>query len=375
MASSTQKTRIQELLSVAGITIGGTQPYDIQVNDERFYARVLLHGSLGLGEAYMDGWWDCAQIDACIDKLISSQASDDAARSWKFIASYITAVLLNQQRRSRAFVIGETHYDIGNDLFERMLDANMQYSCGYWKDVDTLDAAQEAKLDLICRKLKLEKGMRLLDIGCGWGGLAAFAARNYGVSVDGYTVSKEQAQYATAQYAGLPVQFNLDDYRSIKGAYDRVVSVGMFEHVGYKNYKTFFNVSKSALRPDGLMLLHTIGGNVTTATTDPWIQKYIFQTGMIPSMKQITSAVEGLFVVEDWHNFGADYDKTLMEWYANFKAAWPSLQANGKYDERFRRMWEYYLCACAGAFRSRTIQLWQIMLSPNGVRGGYRSIR
>ncbi len=375
MSSNSSRARVQELVAKAGITIGGSQPYDITVHDERFYTRVLLHGSLGLGEAYMDGWWDCQRVDMFVDKLITSKASDSAAHSWKFIASYVAAVLFNQQRRSRAFVIGETHYDIGNDLFERMLDAYMQYSCGYWANAKNLGEAQEAKLNLICKKLYLEKGQRLLDIGCGWGGLARFAAQQYGVSVDGYTVSKEQAAYAEERAQGMPIRFFLEDYRSINERYDRIVSVGMFEHVGYKNYRTYFEVARRALKEDGIMLLHTIGGDVTTATTDPWIQKYIFRSGMIPSMKQITTALEGLFVVEDWHNFGADYDKTLMAWYANFRASWGALSQNKNYTERFRRMWEYYLLACAGAFRARGLQLWQVALSPKGVRGGYRSVR
>jgi cyclopropane-fatty-acyl-phospholipid synthase len=256
-----------------------------------------------------------------------------------------------------------------------MLDKNMQYSCGYWAHANTLDEAQEAKLNLICKKVQLEKGQRVLDIGCGWGGLAGYAARHFGVSVDGYTVSKEQATFAEEKLKGLPVRIFLEDYRSINEQYDRIVSVGMFEHVGYKNYGTYFQVARKALKDDGLMVLHTIGGNVTTASTDPWIQKYIFRSSALPSVKQIAAASEGCFVMEDWHNFGADYDRTLMAWYENFKSAWLALAQTGKYTERFRRMWEYYLCACAGSFRARSIELWQIVLSPKGVRGGYRPMR
>ena len=281
--------------------------------------------------------------------------------------------VLNLQRL-KTFEVAEKHYDIGNDLYAAMLDQRMIYSCGYWKDAQTLDAAQEAKLDLICRKVGLEPGMRILDIGSGWGGFLRFAAERYGVEGVGLTVSKEQAEYANANRGNLPIETRLQDYLGMDGKFDRVISIGMFEHVGVKNYRAYMEKVRQLLNDDGLFLLHTIGGNFSQTHGDPWSDKYIFPNGMLPSTKQLGSSVEGLFVIEDWHNFGAYYDTTLLAWLENFERAWPNLKGE-KYDERFYRMWRYYLCSFAGAFRARAIQLWQVVLSPNGVPGGYSSIR
>jgi cyclopropane-fatty-acyl-phospholipid synthase len=281
--------------------------------------------------------------------------------------------LLNLQRRSRAFQIGERHYDIGHDLFSHMLDKRLIYSCGYWKNASTLDEAQEAKLDLVCRKLHLTPGMRVLDIGCGWGGTAKFAAERYGVEVVGVTVSEEQANFAKELCRGSPVEIRLQDYRDVVGTFDRVLSLGMFEHVGPKNYLTFMSIARNSLADTGLFLLHTIGRNRSGSTTDPWLERYIFPNSMLPSARQICGAIEGSFVLEDWHNFGADYDKTLLNWCDKFDENWDALKRH--YDQRFYRMWKYYLLSSAGAFRARKSQLWQLVLSPQGVPGGYRSPR
>jgi cyclopropane-fatty-acyl-phospholipid synthase len=249
----------------------------------------------------------------------------------------------------------------------------MVYSCAYWKDANNLDDAQEAKLDLICKKLDLHSGSRILDIGCGWGSFARYAAEQYGAEVVGITVSRDQANFARERCAGLPVEIRLQDYRDVEGMFDRIVSVGMFEHVGYKNYRTYMETARRLLKDGGLFLLHTIGRGETRRENDAWIEKYIFPNSMIPSMKQISAAIEKLFVVEDWHNFSADYDATLMAWFRNFDLNWDSL--NEQYDVRFYRMWKYYLLSCAAAFRTRHMQVWQIILSKEGVAGGYRSIR
>jgi len=285
--------------------------------------------------------------------------------------------LLNLQTARRARVVGKRHYDIGNDLFQRMLGRRLVYSCGYWRQADNLDAAQEAKLDLICRKAGLKEGMRILDIGSGWGGFLRFAAERYGIEGVGLTVSREQAEYANANRGNLPVETRLQDYLATDGKFDRIISVGMFEHVGVKNYRAYMRKVAELLQPDGLFVLHTIGGSLSQTHGDPWADKYIFPNGMLPSPMQLGRAIEGLFVMEDWHNFGAYYDPTLMAWLDNFEAAWPELSAQfaDKYDERFHRMWRYYLASFAGAFRARILQLWQVVLSPQGVEGGYRSIR
>jgi cyclopropane-fatty-acyl-phospholipid synthase len=333
---------------------------------------VLAHGSLGLGESYMDGWWDVEDLDGFLFKLIDARL-DEKVGTLDDAWLYLKARFVNLQRGRRAFVIGERHYDLGNDLFQAMLGKRLVYSCGYWKDATDLDAAQEAKLDLVCRKLGLEPGMRVLDIGCGWGEALRFAAERHGVSGVGVTVSHEQAEFAAGLCRGLPIDIRVQDYREVDERFDRVFSIGMFEHVGVKNYRTYFDVARRCTADDGLFLLHCIGSNVSSNHTDPWIAKYIFPNSMLPSAEQIANCVEGVFVIEDWHNFGADYDRTLMAWRANFDAAWPRLAA--RYGERFRRMWRFYLSASAAVFRARRDQLWQLVLSPGGVPGGYRAPR
>lgn len=364
---------IEGLLKKADVTIGGSRSQDIVVHDERFFNRVIRHGTLGLGEAYMDGWWDVNQLDVFINKVLVAHLDKEVRINFASIFTIAKAFLANQQSYKRAFKVGEVHYDLGNDLYEAMLDKRMVYSCGYWAKATTLAEAQEAKLDLVCRKIGLQKGDRVLDIGCGWGSFAKYAAEKYGASVVGITVSKEQAALARERCKGLPVEIRVQDYRSLNEKFDHIISIGMFEHVGVKNYREYFAVARRCLKENGLFLLHTIGYARSQLTSDPWIEKYIFPGGMLPSIAQIGKAIEGLFLVEDVHNFGADYDPTLMAWSKNFDAAWPKLR--GKYGERFYRMWKYYLLSCAGVARAREMQLWQIVLSPNGVPGGYRSVR
>ena len=363
---------VRELLELAQVEIGGHQPWDIQVHDDRLYRRVLSEGSLGLGESYMDGWWDCASLDAFMYRVLRADLDREVSGRYDLLLG-VLSVVGNLQSKTRAWMVGHQHYDLDNRLYERMLDKRMIYTCGYWQNATSLDQAQEDKLELVCRKLRLKPGDKLLDIGCGWGGLAEYAARNFGVSVVGLTISEEQAKLARERCAGLDVEIRLLDYRDIDERFDHVVSLGMFEHVGWKNYATYMEVVHNCLKDDGLFLLHTIGANRTHFGGDPWIDRYIFPNGELPSLVQIGKAIEGRFVLEDWHNFGADYDKTLMAWHAIVDAAWDEL--GEKYDERFRRMWRYYLLTCAGSFRARRNQLWQVVLSKSGVRGGYRAPR
>ncbi len=368
--SSPLRSHFQRLVEPADIRINGDRPWDVQVHDDRLYQRVLAQGTLGLGEAYMDGWWDCEALDQMVAR---AQQSDVGRRlvAPTLMLRVAHAKLTNLQSKRRAFQIGERHYDIGNDLYECMLDARMIYSCAYWRGAETLDEAQEAKLELIKDKLLLEPGMRVLDIGCGWGGTARFLAERAGCEVVGVTVSREQAQLARQRCAGLPVEVRLQDYREIDEPFDRIYSIGMFEHVGVKNYTTYFDVVRRCLRDrQGVSLLHTIGGLRSRHQTDPWIEKYIFPNSMLPSMAQISKAAESRMVVEDVHNFGADYDRTLLEWHANIERGWAQL--SDRYDTRFRRMWSWYLLSSAGSFRARKLQLWQVVLSPEGVPGGYR---
>ncbi|MEO3991372.1 cyclopropane fatty acyl phospholipid synthase [Pseudocitrobacter cyperus] len=357
----------RDLLQRADIEINGKRPFDIQVKNKQFYKRVLQQGSLGLGESYMDGWWECEQLDEFISRLLKIDIESQIKHNLKDLMHVVSAKIINLQSKKRAWIVGKEHYDLGNDLFTLMLDPYMQYSCGYWREASNLIEAQQDKLELICRKLKLEKGMTLLDIGCGWGGLAAYAAETYGVKVTGVTISAEQQKLAQQRCEGLDVEILLQDYRDLDSKFDRIVSVGMFEHVGPKNYKTYFTVANKNLAEDGIFLLHTIGSNQSDLNVDPWIDKYIFPNGCLPSVSQLSSACEPFFVIEDLHNFGSDYDKTLMAWEQRFQDAWGQLE--NAYSPRFKRMFTYYLKACAGAFRARNIQLWQVVLT-HGVPGG-----
>lgn len=366
---------IAELLHKVGVNINGPEPHDIQVKDERVFGAVLSQGSLGLGESYMNGWWAVEKLDEMMFRLMRSDA-DELVKAWTKVQWVMRALrekVINLQAPARAFQVGEHHYDTGNDLFEVMLDPLMIYSCGYWEHAADLEEAQLHKLDLICKKLQLKPGEKLLDIGCGWGGLAWYAATHFGVQVLGITVSAQQQAYARARCKGLPVAIELIDYRDLTGQFDKVVSVGMFEHVGLKNYSDYFDAVRRLMKTEGLFLLHTIGGFEKTEATDPWIDKYIFPNGKIPSLSEITEHVEGKLVLEDWHNFGTDYDKTLMAWHANFEKAWPQLQQ--RYGEQFKRMWTYYLMTCAAYFRARKGMLWQMVFSHRQRPDTYRSIR
>ena len=367
------KKIVTDLLQLANIHINGNAPCDIQVHDERFYGEVLQKGALGLGESYMDNDWDCERIDDFFDRVLLANLEKKIKKSKQLLFKIILARLLNLQTKERSLVVGKKHYDLGHSLFQYMLDSHMNYSCGYWKNARNLEEAQLAKLELICQKLLLKPGMRLLDIGCGWGALARYAAKHYGVSVVGVTISEQQYHYAKDICRDFPIEIRMQDYRDIQNEhFDRIVSIGMFEHVGHHNYSTYMKKIYDCLQPDGLFLLHTIGDNITEVSNE-WITKYIFPYGMLPSIRLIGKAIEGLFVMEDWHNFGADYDKTLISWHENFETHWDQLKTH--YDERFRRMWNYYLLSSAGAFRARSIQLWQIVLSKYGVRHGYSAPR
>lgn len=350
--------------------INGDRPWDMQVKDDRIFRRVVLYGSLGLGESYMDGDWDARQLDEFFSRLLRARIH----QHWFDIVKQLQrlqTILFNRQALSRAFQVGKKHYDMDDDFFRAMLGERMVYTCAYWKNADNLDEAQEQKLDLVCRKLKLRPDQTVLDIGCGWGSFARFAAENYGARVTGITISKSQAEYAREMCKDLPVEIRLQDYRLVDDQFDHIVSLGMFEHVGRKNYRQFMEVARRCLKDDeGIFLLHTIGKEDTSQHTDPWIEKYIFPNGEIPALQYLIQSCDDLFVLEDLHNFGADYDKTLMSWYSNFDTNWEKFKPD--YGQHFYRMWKYYLNCCAGAFRSRNLQLWQLVLTREGLLSGYQ---
>lgn len=367
------KAQVDKLLKDTEITINGGNKWDPQVHNPKFFSRVISQGSLGLGESYMDGWWECDKLDEFFYKVLKENLEKKVRANIPMLLTYLKARIINLQSRKRAFQVIERHYDIGNDLYKAMLDKRLSYTCGYWKNANTLDKAQEAKLDLVCKKLNLKKGDKVLDIGCGWGSFLKYAAEKYGIKGVGITISKEQVDLARKLCKGLDVEIRLQDYRDVREQFDHIVTIGMFEAVGVKNYREFMKIIHRNLKPEGLFLLHTIGNNKSVRSYDPWMDKYIFPNGMLPSIKQLGESIENLFVMEDWHNFGADYDKTLIAWHKNFEKNWGKLK--NKYGERFYRMWKYYLLTCAGLFRARKMQVWQIVLSKQGVQNGYKSIR
>jgi cyclopropane-fatty-acyl-phospholipid synthase len=367
------ETFVRRLLGEAGIELNGSNPWDIQVHRPELYARVLAEGTLGLGEAYMDGWWDCDRLDEFFHLANAARLGPQLKMTPELAWLWLRSVISNRQRKSRVWQAADVHYDLDVAVFEATFDRRLTGSCGYWAEANDLDSAQEAKLDLICRKVGLKAGQRVWDIGCGWGAFMGYAAERYGAECVGVTISEEQARYGRERYAGLPVEFQVLDYRNFKGEADHVVSMGMFEHVGPKNYRAYFEAARRALRPGGVFLLHTIFARERWPAIDPWLDKYIFPNGVLPTVGQIGEAVENLFVVEDVENFGADYDRTLMAWRARFLANWAGVA--GKHGERFCRMWDYYLCCCAGGFRSRGISVGHFVLSPAGVPGGWRRPR
>lgn len=353
--------QIEELLERIDIRINGDRPWDIQVHNSSLFQRVVRQGSVGLGEAYMDRWWDCEALDEFFTRILNVDLEKKVALTLPGIFGYLKSVIRNPQTQHRSYDVGRQHYDIGNDLYEKMLDRRMVYTCGFWDGAGNLDEAQEHKLAQVCRRLKLEPGQRILDIGCGWGSFAQYAAEEYSVEVVGVTVSKEQQKLASKRCQSLPVEVRLQDYRDVDERFDGIVSLGMLEHVGSKNYRTYMRMANRCLKKGGRFVLHSIGGNKSVHTTDPWIAKYIFPNSMIPSIRQLGLSMEGLFIMEDWKNHGPEYDQTLMAWYRNFIENWDLLKKH--YSERFFRMWKYYLLCSAGSFRARKNNQWEIVLS------------
>ncbi len=358
------KSLAREILSRIDVQLQGPRRWDIQVKDERFYASTLLQGSLGLGESYMAGWWECEDLEELAYKLITSGLERKARWLPGFVAFDLLAGFANQQTRPKARRVIDRHYDLGNDLFSEFLGKYKNYSCGYFKGTNSLDVAQQQKMDLVCRKLNLVPGDRVLDVGGGWGELARHMAQNHGVHVTSLNISDEQIRFAREHCRDTTVDILKCDYRDVKGEFDKIAVIAMLTHVGYKNYRHFMELMYRCLKPGGSMLIESVGGNVSLTHCEPWTNKYIFPGGMIPSIAQLGLAIEGLFVLEDLHNFGSSYVHTLRAWNQNFQAAWPRLRST--YDERTRRMFEYFFLVVAGAFRARALQHWHIVLTRPG---------
>jgi len=346
---------------------------DIICRDKTMFMDIINTGSLGVGESYMYGKWYCHndRVDILVYKIQSNNIQDKIRKpvSWSLWFWGLSTYLYNYQSRSKAYDVEDIHYNIGNDLYQNMLGPSMAYTCAYYKNGNTdLDQAQYDKFQLICDKIQLQDNDRVLDIGCGFGTLAKYMVEHKKCHVTGVNISREQLRYAYNNQDNINDKevrsrlLYLDrDYRDIKGKYNKVVSIGLCEHVGYKNYRTFFEKVYQCMEDNSIFLLHTIGSNESVTCTDPWTDKYIFPGGMAPSIKQIGESIEGLFILEDVHNFGPDYDKTLQAWYINYKDA----RNNNKIvkDDVFNNMWEYYLLSSAGSFRARKMQLWQFVFT------------
>lgn len=377
---------VRDLCAKADVGIDGRRPWDIRVLDSRFYDCVIADGSLGLGEAYMRGYWEADDLFECFSHILSCHSvTGHKNHGWRTTLAFLRARLLNVQTILQTRNLADTHYNLNTELFEQMLGPSMAYSCAYWKDAANLDEAQFAKYDLVCRKLKLCAGERVLDMGCGWGGFARHAAENYGVEVVGVTVADEQADYARNLCSGLPVEFICSDYRELgwergNGRFDKAVSIGMIEHVGTRNYRTMHQVVEQALRPGGLFLLHSITSPISTEVGEPWLTTYIFPGGVLPSVSQLTASAEGLFLLQDMQNIGPYYTPTLRAWHDNFEAWWniappaskPSIWGS---EEAFYRMWRYYLLGCAAEFKTGGSEVAQIVYSKGHLAGSFIASR
>jgi cyclopropane-fatty-acyl-phospholipid synthase len=355
------QNRVESILHRADVTINGTRPWDIVVHDPRFFSTLASRTALGLGESYMDQWWDCSDLSQFFCHILHAHLERRSSPNLAAILAFLRATVENRQAKSRAAGNVHQHYDKGNALYQNMLGRWMLYSSANWEHASGLDEAGEAKLEFVCKKLNLRPGQKVLDIGCGWGGFAKYAAQRYSVRVVGITLSTEQVDLARQFCADLPVEIRLQDYRELNEKFDHIVSLGMFEHVGHKNYRHYMHIVRRCLNPGGLFFLNTIGANESGYCLNPWTDKYIFPGAMLPSIAQIGSAIDGIFVMEELQDWTEFYDRTLMAWYQKFQSNWSKLKE--AYNERFHRMWNYYLLSSAGAFRCKSIQDWQILLS------------
>ena len=363
-----------QLLAAADIHLNGSRPWDIQINNPLTLGRIMRDGSIGLGESYMDGWWDCQAIDQMMTRAVRARLHEHLGTSRAHVQSWLSQ-WTKRSPSSSSRIVGRAQYDFSNQLFSAMLDNSMSHSSAYWEEgATTLEQAQEAKMEMVCRKLQLKPGMRLLDLSCGWGSFMRYAAKHYGVTALGLTTSKEQLELGQSLNQDLPVQFERTNVRHFNSTgssrFDCVVSLGMLKTPILANDVAFFNTAIRSVKKDGLFLLETMGNNQRGQLLEPWMEIHILGHAQLPSLGHITDHAQQHFVVEDVHNLGADHDRTLLQWHQRFELAWPQLRL--AYDERFYRMWRYHLLAGAGSFRARSTQIWQMVMSPKGLPGVYR---
>lgn len=375
---------LSRVLAEADVELNGSRPWDLQLHDQRAIARIAIGGALAFGETYMDGWWDSDDLSELVYRLLVWKASKQGGFEWPRLINDLKRRVFNLQRPARASEVIDAHYDLPLSLFTAMLGETMAYSCAYWQgvvpDPEHLDQAQRNKLDLICRKLELKSSDLVLDLGCGFGSFSRFAAENYGCTVVAVTLSASQADFAREYCAGLPVEIHVRDYRDVDAyargrTFDKIASIAMFEAVGRKNFRGFMEIVNRLLRDQSLWLLHTLGD--VRCSSNPWMDKYIFPNGELPTVAKVTESIDGLFHLEDFHNFGLDYCTTLTAWESRFRARWDEIRASdpARFDERFFRMWIFYLASCRGALRARSMYLWQFVMSKGYTPRTYRSVR
>ena len=351
---------LEPMLARAGVSIGGKESCDIQVADQRFYRVVLTQGSLGLGEAYLRGWWTCNDLEELSYRLIQSGLYKASLLLPLPLVADLVHATFNQQSKEKSLRVAVQHYSLGNDIFLSFLGSYHNYSCGYYLETDDLDEAQRLKLEKGCRLLDLRPGDRVLDVGGGWGEFARYAATHHGCQVTSINIADEQIKFAKEYCKDASVEVRRCDYRDITGRFDKIMVMAMLTHVGYKNYRQFMEIMARCLEPGGMMLIESVGGHKSMKNCEPWINRYIFPGGVLPSLRQIDAAIAGLFSRKVLDEFGSSYVHTLRAWNRNFLQAWPAHQC--RYDERVRLMFEYFFQTVAGAFRAGYLLHWHILL-------------
>jgi cyclopropane-fatty-acyl-phospholipid synthase len=358
MNSENAEARVRDLLARAGVAVDGGRPWDIRVANPAFYRRALDGGSLAVGEAYADGWWEAERLDEFFHRVFKAGLHERLAPSpwsgWRSLAGRLFG------RR------GRTHAPeaLGSDVFRAMLGRRMSGACAYWKDARALDDADEAALELACRKLELKAGMSVLDMGSGWGAFARYAAERHGVSVVGVDISQERVQLARELCKGLPVALRVQDYEEVRGRFDRVVSLGLMEHAGAGSCRAVMAAAARCLKADGVALIHTAARNRAAGPRERWPAAGVLLEDGAPALSRLAAAAEGLFVIEDVHNLGTHYAPTLLAWHENLARRWPGL--SGRYGDRLYRTLTFGLLSTAGRFRARQGQLYQIVMTRPG---------
>lgn len=349
---------------------GSSPSLRLIIRNPKTYKYILALGSLGFGESYMNGWWD-EENDNLMELsglLLSSGIYKKARGNFSLILNILLQRLFSLPifiQNSRKNV--QYHYDISNDFYRLFLDETLTYSCGYQIEKnDTLKEMQMQKHELICKKLALKRGDSVIDIGCGWGEMLIYAAEQYGISGTGITLSQEQAYLAKERIKQRELSDRLKivvaDYREFEGQYDKFVSIGMFEHVGKRNFSTYMNKVRELLKPGGIGLLHTVG-TIGRAGRDPWLEKYIFPGGYLPKLHDLISEMwTADLLVAHCENLKPHYAETLKRWSDNFRHNKKLIMAvSSKFDQRFIRMWDLYLQLCEATFRYGNIQLYQVL--------------